>query len=257
MSYPLSLASYSFHGLLAEGRLDVFGYIRLAFDRYHVSNADIWSGFLPSLDADFLKKVRKTLDERGMALANLCVDGPHLWRDSAEERAEHKTKMKEYIRAAEILGARTVRIDFGGDDKVEMPEEAFDYLVSTYQEYCDLADGFGAKIGPENHWGWDRVPKNLKRVKEAVARKNYGHLYHFGNFAPDPDIDANALAISYAMHTHIPANSLDFAAGVMKQLNDSGYAGTYSIEHHSGEHEEARVEWQLASVRKFVAELEA
>ncbi len=254
--FKISLASYSFHGMLGAGMRDVFGYLDALRYRYHLEWADIWTGFLPSLDDAFIRKVRQAMDDRGVRLANLCVDGPHLWCDDADERAAHRGTMLKYIGAARILGARTIRIDFGGREGHTMPGEAFDYIVKTYKEYCAICGDLGMRIGPENHWGWDRVPAYLERVRDAVASPAYGHLFHFTNFHDEPERGAEA-AISYAMHTHIPANSLPVAKETIRRLAAAGYEGTYSVEHHSGEHEAERVAWQLGAVRNCIAELKA
>ena len=52
----VSVLSYSFRGLLAEGKMDLFGYLETCKYRYHLSAADIWSGFFPSTDPNYLKK---------------------------------------------------------------------------------------------------------------------------------------------------------------------------------------------------------
>lgn len=252
--FNISLASYSFHGKLGEGRCDIFSYLESLKYHYNVGYADIWTGFLPNLDDGFISKVRQTMDRLDIKLANLCVDGPHLWVDDPEQRAAHRRQMLEYIKAAEKLGSKTIRIDFGGDSG-PMPDEAFEYIVKTYREYCSICGNLGIKIGPENHWGWDRVPANLKKVKEAVNDPAYGHLFHFTNFDTDNQAEASNLVISYAMHTHIPANSLPVAKDLIRRLAASGYQGTFSVEHHSGKFEDQRVEWQLGAVRNFIEEL--
>lgn len=254
--FKISLASYSFHGMLGAGVRDVFGYLDALKYRYHLEWADIWTGFLPSLDDAFIRKVRRAMDDRDVRLANLCVDGPHLWCDDPAERAAHREMMLKYIEAARILGARTIRIDFGGQEGHTMPEEAFDCLVKTYKEYCTICGDRGMRIGPENHWGWNRVPAYLERVRDAVDSPAYGHLFHFTNFHDEPEHGAD-VAIQYAMHTHIPANSLPVAKETIRRLAAAGYDGTYSVEHHSGEHEAERVEWQLGAVRNCIAELKA
>jgi sugar phosphate isomerase/epimerase len=253
-NFNTAVASYSFHGLLGEGKCDVFGYLNMLRYRYNVDYADIWTGFLPTLDEDFIKKVREELDRRDLKLANLCVDGPHVWMDSEEDRAAHKAQMLEYIKAAKTLGAQTIRIDFGGSDGYTMPDEAFEYIAATYREYCAICYDYGMKIGPENHWGWDRVPAYLKKVKEAVDHPAYGHLYHFRNFYDNAE-EGEALCVSYAMHTHVHANSMPYAKSVFAKLDAAGYEGVYSVEHHSGRLECERVEWQLATVRGLIAEL--
>lgn len=253
---PLCVASYSFHGLLDKGEIDVFSYLDLIASRYQVRYADIWSGFLPTLDEDYINKVRSSLDRNELTLANLCVDGPCLWEDDPEEREANRKKMHEYIRAAEKLGAKTIRIDFGGSNGHTMPPEAFDYIVRTYREYASVCGELGMKIGPENHWGWDAVPEYIESVRDAVDSPAYGHLYHFRNFYDEPE-RGEALCISYAMHTHIHADSVPYAKEVIRKLAVSGYEGVYSVEHHSGIHEKERVAWQIATVRGLVAELDA
>ena len=252
--FKTAIASYSFHETMAQGKCDVFHYLDLLRYRYGVSYADIWTGFLPTLDEDFIGKVRSELDRNELTLANLCVDGPHLWMDDPDERKAHHDQMLEYIRAAAQLGAKTIRVDFGGTDGHTMPEEAFDYIVNTYREYCGICANLGMKIGPENHWGWDRVPEYLEKVKNAVDHPAYGHLYHFRNFYDEPE-RGEKLVISYAMHTHVHAASMPYAKGVIRDLMNAGYEGVFSVEHHSGNLEYERVEWQLATVRGLIAEL--
>ena len=253
--FRTAIASYSFHGLLGQGKCDVFNYLNMLRYRYNISNADIWTGFLPTLDEDFIAKVKDTLDRNALSLANLCVDGPHVWMDDPEQRKAHRLQMLETIKAANKLGAKTIRIDFGGTDGHTMPEEAFEYIVKTYKEYCGICWDLGMKIGPENHWGWDRVPEYLEKVKNAVDHPAYGHLYHLRNFYDEPE-KGEALAISYAMHTHIHAGSMPYAKDVIRRLALSGYEGVYSAEHHSGKLECERVEWQIATVRGLIAELQ-
>lgn len=252
--FPMSVASYSFHGLLSEGKCDIFHYLSMLKYRYGVPLADIWTGFLPTLDDEFIGKVRQELDRHELGLANLCVDGPYVWADDPAVREEHKKKMLEYIGAAEKLGAKTIRIDFGGTDGHTMSEEAFDYLVKTYREYAEICGNRGMKIGPENHWGWDRVPEYLEKVKDAVNHPAYGHLYHFRNFFDEPE-RGEKIAVSYAMHTHIHAGSVAYAKGVIRKLAQAGYQGSYSIEHHSGHLECIRTDWQIAAVRELMAEI--
>ena len=112
----IAVASYSFHGAMYADQCDVFNYLNLLKYRYGVNNADIWTGYLPTLEDDFILKIRAAMDREGIELANLCVDGPHLWMDDPEVRAEHKKQMLEYIQVANKLGAKSVRIDFGGPE---------------------------------------------------------------------------------------------------------------------------------------------
>jgi len=254
--YPISIASYSFHAMLSEKRTDVFTYLGDIKYRYDVTFADIWSGFIPTLDEDFLKKVRASMDEKGITLANLCVDGPHIWVDDKDQRERHYKGAHDYLKAAIILGAKTMRIDMGSMEE-DLPDEKLDYIAKVYRELALIALDNDMRVGTENHWGSSRVPENLEKLYKAVDCKGYGHLFHFGNFVDGQKEAGLETVLKMAMHTHIPADSLPIAKEYIRRLVNADYKGTFSIEHHSSKHEYERVAWQLASVRGLIAELEA
>src|SRR5476649_2672301 len=118
----ISIASFSFHGAVADGTMDVFGYLEACRYRYHLNTADIWNGLLSSdveiqLDPVRLMKVRKAMDERDLSCANYHADGCHPWEADADVRAKHKELAYRHLKAAEVLGAKTVRIDTGGRER--------------------------------------------------------------------------------------------------------------------------------------------
>src|SRR5688572_18472436 len=106
----ISIASFSFHGALAAGTIDVFGYLEACRYRYHLDTADIWNGLLGSeemqLDKDRLRKVRRAMDERNLTCVNYHADGCHPWEDDADTRQKHKELAYRHLEAAEILGAK-------------------------------------------------------------------------------------------------------------------------------------------------------
>lgn len=252
--FPISIASYSFHGLLGQGMTNVFTYLSDIKYRYNVEYADIWSGFIPSLDEDFLKKVRRAMDDSGITLANFCVDGPHIWIDDDNQREQHYKGAHDYVKAGILLGAKTIRIDMGSMEE-DIPENKFDYIVKVYKELAAICADNGMKVGTENHWGSSRYPKNLEKLYQAVGSKGYGHLFHFGNFVEGQVEEGLETVLKMAMHTHIPADSMPFAKEYIRRLVNADYAGTFSIEHHSSKFEYNRVGWQINCVRDFLDEL--
>ena len=75
----ISIASYSLHGVKKEGMIDLFGYLETMRYRYDLRTADIWNGFFLSTEDEYLGKIKRGLEERELELANLCVDGAHIW----------------------------------------------------------------------------------------------------------------------------------------------------------------------------------
>ncbi|MCX7681194.1 MAG: sugar phosphate isomerase/epimerase [Anaerolineae bacterium] len=243
----ISIASYSFHGLLREGKIDLFGYLESCKYRYHLQTADIWNGMLLSVEDDYLAKVKEALDERELTLVNLCVDGAHIWEDDPEERERNYRHALAYLHAAEVLGARTVRIDAGVRADT-FTDEQFEWIVKRFREYAQRAFDNGYKVGPENHWGAEVIPENMKRLCEAVNHPAFGVLLHFrGN-------EGDRVMAPWAMHTHISWTITESSlVESMTMLRDAGYTGCWGVEHHSGQHEYSEVAIQVAKVRDVLS----
>jgi len=254
----ISIAGYSFHGALAAGVMDVFGYLESCRYRYHVDTADLWSGVLGAdpdfyLRPDFLAKVRDAMDERRLTLVNYHADGCHIWEDDEATRKKHRELAMRHIEAAEFLGAQTVRIDAGGKDR-KWTEKQFDEIVKVYKEWSKRAHDRGYFIGPETHWGPENYPDNMLALAKAVDMPGFGILLHMGkDIAGTPDEYDRALA-PYAVHTHIDQKTtMTRVEDALKILREAGYKGCLGVEHHSARNEYAEVAVQLAVVRRAVA----
>jgi sugar phosphate isomerase/epimerase len=240
----ISLASYAFHGLLSDGKMNVFGYLETCKFRYGVE-ADIWNGMLLSTEEDYLLKIREGLDERGLILANLCVDGAHIWENDPDARMHNYEVALAHLRAAEILGAKTVRIDAGGDHRATtFTGEQMDLIVRRYTEFARRACDNGYLVGPENHWGPEVVPANMAAICRAVDHPAFGVLLHFRGD------DGDRVMAPWAMHTHVMwAITEGSLMQSMTMLRDAGYDGYWGVEHHSGKNEYTEVAVQVARVR--------
>ncbi len=238
----VSIASYAFHGLLNAGMMDVFGYLETCKYRYQLDAADIWNGFFPTTDDGFLKKVKQALQERELELANLCVDSAHIWEDDAAVRENNYQNALAHLHAGEVLGAKTIRIDAGGRDET-WTDEQFDLIVARYKEFCKRAYDNGYRVGPENHWGTEVIPENMKKLCAAVDHPAFGVLLHFRGNVGD------VVMAPWAMHTHISWEIVESSLEEsMSMLASAGYQGYWGVEHHTGENEYPEVAIQLARV---------
>jgi hypothetical protein len=256
----ISVLSYSFRGLLAEGRMDIFGYLETCKYRYKLGAADVWSsgpkGFLPSLDNSFLRKVKDALDEREMVLADIAVDSAQVWDDDPERRKTYYENAMAHLKAASVLGARFVRVDAGaGKDRSvrEFTNEQFDHVVKRYQEYAQFAHDHGFKTGAESHWGPEDYWPTMKKLISAVNHPGFGISCHLGGWAGTEEERAVAdrEAAPYVCHTHIAWNITEGPLLIEKltNLRNANYPGYYSVEHHTGKDELAEVAIQLSKVR--------
>jgi sugar phosphate isomerase/epimerase len=249
----ISIASYSVHGLLAEGKIDAFGYLESCKYRYGLATADFWNGLIGTADEDYLIKVRQAVEGREMTVVNYHVDGVHLWEDDPEARERNYRNALVHLRAAVLLNAKTVRFDTGGK-VAPMTEEQFDYLTRRYQEYCRFAGDHGFHIGPENHWGISLLADNMERLARAVAHPAYGILLHIGHWEDGDSEGGDRRMAAWTVHTHVDANiTRTCLAERMKLLEDAGYEGYWGVEHHSARNEYAEIAYQLAEVRRVLA----
>ena len=250
----ISVLSYSFQRLLKEGLMDVFGYLETCKFRYGLDAADIQTRWLESADEAYVKKIREALDEREMIMADLCVDGAHIWDDDPERRAGNYKRALAYINAARILGARFVRLEAGGR-KGTYTQEELDHIVMRYREYADLAQQHGFRIGPENHLGNAGRWSNLKKVYEAVNHPALGLSIHVGSWlgTPEEGAAADLESAPLACHTHLDWPTCE---GPLEEklatLVNAGYKGYFSIEHHSMVNEYTNVGVQIAHVRNVL-----
>ena len=247
----ISVLSYSFRGLLAAGQMDVFWYLETCRHRYGLGAADIWSEFLSSTEEGYLRKVRDALDERELVLADLCVDKAHIWEDDPEARKKNHDNALAHLKAAEILGARFMRVDAGGRNPT-WTNEQFDHIVQRYKEYAQWAWDHGFKVGAENHWGTEGTWANLQQLCRAVDHPGFGISCHIGGWqgTDEEKAEADRLVAPWVCHTHFAWNITEGPLEEkMKNLRDAGYPGYYSVEHHTGKNEYTEVAIQLARVR--------
>jgi sugar phosphate isomerase/epimerase len=255
----IAIASYSFHGLTGRGMMDAFGYLETVRHRFGLDAADFWNGTLGPIHADHLAKVREALREREMIVANYHIDGIHVWEDDPAARERNYRGALEHLKAAAELGARTVRIDMGGQGEAFSAEQ-LDYVVGRYHEYAVFAGEHGFRVGPETHWGPSLTPAVQRAVYEGVAHPGYGVLLHVGHWVGGEAVEAeaDAMAAPWAMHTHFDARiTATVLEERVKLLLDAGYQGYWAVEHHSAINEYSEVAWQLAALRRTLVHLGA
>jgi len=250
-----AVASYSFHGLLSIGAIDIFGYLETVKYRYGLQTADIWNGYLASYDKGFAKILKQGIDERGLTVVNLCCDDAHVWDNDPDIMRKNEETAWKCLELAETIGAKTIRIDAGVREDC-LSDEQMEYVAKKYREYCQRAASFGAKLGTENHWGATRHIENVKKIFTAVDEENFGLLLHMGNWAtedPDQKDQNDVEMINRAMHIHIDYPHCEIAERVLPPLKKKGYSGCWTVESHFSTNEYHNVAYQLANVRRVVS----
>ncbi|MDB4865686.1 MAG: Sugar phosphate isomerase/epimerase [Cohnella sp.] len=260
----LSIGGFSFFNSLLEGKMDIYGYLETVKYRYRLDAVDLWNGFFGTEDHDGLvrirdeqgiRKIREALDERQLTVANIAIDGAHLIDKDAAKREKLYQNALVNLRASEILGAKTVRIDFCKSDTEVINEQDFDYIVKRYREFSERAAEHNYIVGPENHMGAALDPNLMKRIAEAVNHPNFGILLHLKRWKPEfPNGDA--LVAPWVVHTHVDAKTVvsEEAKVSIDALLEAGYNGYWAVEYNAKENQYAEIEYMLASVKRLLTQ---
>ncbi|MCE7982453.1 MAG: sugar phosphate isomerase/epimerase [Caldilinea sp. CFX5] len=228
----ISICSYTFHQLTQAGVMDTFGYLESIKYRYGLTAADFWHGTFASLEESYLTKVKDALAERELTVANICIDRAYIWHDDPAVRESNAQNAVVNLKAAEYLGAQTVRIDAGGArDERTWNEQQFAMIVNQYRAWAQRAYDNGYRIGPENHWGAAMVPENIKKLCETVDHPGFGLLLHAARWHSDDTTAGDELVAPWVMHTHFsPTLSTEALTRTTNALRTAGYGGCYSVE---------------------------
>ena len=258
MSNPrFSIASYSFHSLFSNGAMNLIQYFESVRYRYGLDTADIWNSMIASFDDEYLAMVKAQMDERGLKLVNLCSDLAHVWADDEKEARITTRTAQDSLKAARILGAETVRIDMGVAEW-DASDEQIEACARKYDEYCAIADEFGAKLGPENHWGGSINIKVIRKLFQAVKAKNFGLLLHLDRWKLDTPEEKQACNVEMApkaMHMHVNHDACANAEVAFPPLLGAGYVGAWGIESGKGTNEYNEAAYLLIQTRKAIAPL--
>ncbi len=200
-----------------RGKLRLLDLPRLMRDELDMRVIDLMTATLPSLEADYLERLRAAAEDAGCVLTNLKMNQPGLDMGSPDESTRRKalTEYKRTIDAAARLGVRWVR-----PLPVNATPEPGVYAAS-YRELIDYAAPHGITLLIEN-FGWmqkdpDAIPRMIGIVGQGLAAQP-----DTGNWT-DNEVRYAGLAKAFPL-----AASCDFKA---KTLGPDGTHADYDLKH--------------------------
>lgn len=250
----ISICSFSFHRLLADGKQDMFRYIADCKE-LGATLLDPWNAHLtPLKDSEtvlkagsdpenaqlapqhegYLRQVKRAADEAGVPFGCIAVDGAHIYEPTPEARRANRALAYEWLEVAERLEAKQIRVDAGGPE--EMPDDVFQIIIEGYQDLVARGQDKGIEILIENHWGPSPIPENVVKIMDAVD--GLGLLFDTNNWAAGMQEKGWQMCAKYATATHIKTFSFDdqgYEPSVdipkaMRILVNAGYDGCWGIE---------------------------
>ncbi len=248
----ISIASYSFHRLMASGKQDIFGYITDC-KRLGCTLLDPWIGHLPALDTEpqrlwanpddvaltpdeeaLIQAIKAAAERAGLPFGCLAVDGAHIYEADSAARQKNRAKAYRWIKIARLLGARQIRIDASGTP--DLPPAMFDIIIDGYRDLLACTRRQGLDLLMENHWGSSNVPDNVIRILDAATGLKL--LFDTNNWAKGMQEEGWRRTAKYAASVHVKTFAFDAqgnepSVDVSKAIHyllDSGYHGCWGVE---------------------------
>jgi sugar phosphate isomerase/epimerase len=165
-----------------------------------------------------------------------------------------------WLEAAQLLGAKQVRIDAGGPETLTDPLLAI--IAEGYQDVIHQAQKYGLEIIMENHWGTSRSPDNVVKILQTIP--GLGLLFDTNNWSPGEQEKSWRMCAVYARSVHIKTFSFDEQGNdpsvnlalAIRLLVEAGYNGIWGVESVPRDgNEYAAVEKTFALIRKVLKEI--
>ncbi|MFI2741454.1 sugar phosphate isomerase/epimerase family protein [Zhouia sp. PK063] len=265
--FKLSLAQWSFHSAIMEGKMDPRDFAQkseeLGFEGLEYVS-QLYKGILEKEDdaEEGLKKLVATLkanaEKYHQTNLDIMIDAEgDLASNKEEERAEAINNHKKWVDAAAELGCHSIRVNLFGSTN---PDDWKTASIAGLKGLCAYAKTKNINILVENHGYLSSNSELLAEVMKSVKQvyENVGTMPDFGNFClkrqgnelwGTPCVEeydkykgikemmpyAKAVsAKSYDFDDKGDETTIDFYK-MMKIVKDSGYTGFVGVE-YEGEH---------------------
>ncbi|MEX0936233.1 MAG: family 16 glycoside hydrolase [Pirellulales bacterium] len=234
--FKISLAQWSLHRTLNDGKLDNLDFPRVAKRDFEIDAVELVDQFFADKveDAAYLDDLKSRAEGEGVRIGLVMIDtAGSLGAMDVAARSKAIDQHKLWIDAAKRLGCYAVRINARGEQ-----QDLAQRIVDSGRKLADHAAQHEMSVIIENHGGPSSDPDWLVRVMEVADRPNFGTLPDFGNFPDDVDrYDAVEALLPFAKA--VSAKAVRFSeVGIldtdydrmMRHVRDSGYTGDVGIE---------------------------
>ncbi len=279
-SNPIAVSTYSFWHFDRGGIARMEPCIRLAaemgFDAVELLEVQMREG-KPELDNAYLQSLKRQAFLAGLDLCGMSTH-QHFVSPEVDDRKRNIALTIDSIELAYKLGIPTIRVNTGrwrttkSFDKlmanrgIEPPlpgytdEDAFPWVIESFEKVLPTAEKCGVLMGLENHWGLGLTPEGVLRIVNAVNSPWLQVTMDTGNFLEDPYTRLEKIAPKTAFvqaKTYYGGGvwytlELDYQriAAILRKHNYRGYV---SLEFEGREDPRTAVPKSLALLRKAFA----
>ena len=237
--FRISLAEWSLHRTLFEGKLDNLDFPRAAKRQFGIDAVEYVNQFFKdkAKDAIYLADLAKRASDEGVTNLLVMCDGlGNLGDPDAAMRSKAIENHFPWVEAAKRLGCHSIRVNAASKGSFEEQQKL---AVDGLSRLADYAAQMQMGVIVENHGGLSSNGAWLAGVIRAVNKPNCGTLPDFGNFHDYDRYRGVEELLPFAKGVSAKSHEFDADgnevrtdyARMMKLVVDSGYRGWVGIEY--------------------------
>ncbi|WP_339703510.1 sugar phosphate isomerase/epimerase, partial [Algoriphagus aquimarinus] len=203
-----SLNAYSFNGPLMKGEMkldDLLEYCAAnQFDAVDIT-AYYFPGYPEVPSDEYLYHIKQKAFLLGLEISGTGVRNDFSDPDPAVRKASVEL-VKNWILAAEKLGAPVIRVFSGTADVKDIPrEKVVDYMVADLKECVEFGKAHGVIVGIQNHHDFLKTAEETIEIIKRVNSDWFGLILDIGSFRTDAYQEIEK-AIPYAVSWQLKEN---------------------------------------------------
>ncbi|WP_339870061.1 sugar phosphate isomerase/epimerase family protein [uncultured Algoriphagus sp.] len=234
-----SLNAYSFNRPLMKGEMSLDELLEYCaanqFDAVDIT-AYYFPGYPEVPSDEYLYHIKQKAFLLGLEISGTGVRNDFSDPDPAVRKASVEL-VKNWIIAAEKLGAPVIRVFSGTADVSNIPrEKVVDYMVADLKECVEFGKAHGVIVGIQNHHDFLKTADETIEIINRVNSDWFGLILDIGSFRNDAykEIEkAIPYAVSWQLKENLYLNGAEQktdVAKVMALIKNSGYRGYIPIE---------------------------
>lgn len=180
--FSISLAQWSLHKTIFDGKLDNLDFAKTARDEFGIHAVEYVNQFFKDKAKDelYLAEMKKRADDLGVASLLIMIDGEgHLGDPDEAQRIQAVENHYKWVEAAKFLGCTTIRVNAASSGSYE---EQLNLAADGLHRLSEFGDQHEINVIVENHGGLSSNGAWLSGVMKKVNHPRCGTLPDFGNF---------------------------------------------------------------------------
>lgn len=180
--FDISLAEWSLHKTLFEGKLDNLDFPKTAAETFDIHAVEYVNQFFKDKARDnaYLSDLNQRAADYGVKNVMIMIDGEGpLGSTDDKERTQAVENHYKWVEAAKFLGCHAVRVNAAGKGT---PDEVKAAAIDGLGRLSEFAAQHDINVIVENHGGISSHGDWLSAVLQGVGKPNCGSLPDFGNF---------------------------------------------------------------------------